>query len=150
MHDYQSVETGSQVIEIVNASIGNYFIGVWPTGDSKTSSDVTFSIVVGSDCININGETTHAPIANVTKQPNRESAILQNGVPDTMYLESGETQHYTFSVSEPNLHVVISVTAISGDPDLYVSRHPWANYTKFDWSAITVGSDVIELSFYCL
>jgi hypothetical protein len=41
--------------------------------------------------------------------------------------------------------VVIGVTPLSGDPDLFVSTLPHANRTNFMWRALSMGNDTIQI-----
>ncbi len=86
----------------------------------------------------------------------RDSTItLSSGIPRTSRVAQGRYQYFKFSVTIPHLDVVVSVTPISGDPDIYVGvgvQHP-TRY-NFTFAQSMIGADTLtvqyqELNRYC-
>ena len=72
--------------------------------------------------------------------------VLQNGVPETQYVGKDSSAFFSFPLTEKNKAVRVTVTAGSGDPDMYLgcSRRPtWVYHA---WQRTEVGNDTISIT----
>jgi hypothetical protein len=126
---WQSVLWGIDQIDIAQPTPGTYYVGV------RGSSTSYFTLTgVSSD----------------------SSSALLDGVPTRDALNMTEYRYYTFLVDRTDRDLTVTVTAITGDPDMYISNiteHP--NSTNFTWSAtsfredsITIPSDELQIATY--
>lgn len=73
---------------------------------------------------------------------------LQSGVPFQGDVKAGKIKYFVMDVDTWDQELVISTTALSGDPDIYISEtdtNPWPNATHHDYSALDFGSDVFTI-----
>jgi hypothetical protein len=79
-------------------------------------------------------------------------ATLQNAVPATGHIDATQSAYYRVYNANPDGKVVISVTTLTGDPDLYVTRSRQGNgslvmpsKSHYTWRGNRVGDDTIEI-----
>lgn len=76
------------------------------------------------------------------------TVTLQSGVPVSSSVQAKEYEYYKYSITIPHVDVVISVTPISGDPDLFIALKPNYHPTKFaqfQWSSSSLGADSLTI-----
>lgn len=72
---------------------------------------------------------------------------LQQGVPLMANLEANSYQYYVFPVDRTDGELVVSLTALTGDPDLYLAFNlSKPNKTNWQWRSMAFGSDVIAVT----
>lgn len=83
---------------------------------------------------------------SLTASSTRTLVNLQDGVPLNDHVNARQYEYFSFQVNNPNSAVIFSVTAISGDPDVYVSTKLKRPDTQnFTWSATNFGGDVVHI-----
>ena len=74
---------------------------------------------------------------------------LSAGVPRQSHVDAGKLEYFKFTITQPDLDVVISVTPISGDPDMFISmapvKHP--SRTNNTWFQSKFGADSLTLQY---
>jgi len=80
--------------------------------------------------------------------PSSESTIhtLTDGFPVEETLEQEDWAYYTFEVQNENTDITIDVSALSGDPDLYVSTNGLPDLDSYTWKNRNFGSDALYIS----
>jgi hypothetical protein len=71
---------------------------------------------------------------------------LQDGIPVTASVMRGDYNYFVYGISRPGLELSIFLTALTGDPDLYVSfvdDHP--STESFNWSSTYTGADLVVI-----
>jgi hypothetical protein len=72
-----------------------------------------------------------------------EHVVLSDGIPQHSLASRSEFQYYSFNQTQAG-RILISVTAVAGDPDIFVStktqKPDWGNY---EWAHIDVGTDYL-------
>jgi hypothetical protein len=78
------------------------------------------------------------------------TALLRDGIPLTDHTETGEHAYYKVLISSPQCALTVTVTPITGDPDLYVSAectHPSATSNCQDLKTSTAfGEDEVTIA----
>jgi len=122
-YNYRSIGYGSDYLEINAPLAAQYTIGVF----GYVASD--FTLYVSS---------------------NTASTLLMDRVSYESYLVAGEFEYFQFPiiVTEATPHPVeIVCTAISGDPDIYVSRYTsQPNQDNYEYASTRYGSDYITFT----
>ena len=77
------------------------------------------------------------------------STTLTAGVTVTGYVPNNQYTYYSFYVPSPRMRVEVQMTALAGDPDLYVSRtNPRPSVTSYDWdSASSLADDIVAFDW---
>ena len=72
---------------------------------------------------------------------------LINGIPVRGKVAQEAAQYYMFTMTSPKTDLVISVTPLYGDPDLYVSFYPVTHPTRsnYSYAAASFGADTLTL-----
>ena len=69
---------------------------------------------------------------------------LQDGIPVPGVVASGSYKYFSYSVQDINTFLFITVSTITGDPDLYVSTsNNKPNVTSYQWRSTYSGSDTV-------
>lgn len=94
----------------------------WFAGATITYRSTDDDFCSGSSCVYLVGvygdsEAHYTLVATTSKQ----SQTLQNGIPVRDWAETDVYQYYVFTVDQDDLDLTVTVTAFSGDPDLFVS-----------------------------
>jgi hypothetical protein len=113
---------GQDMIRIRNPAAGLYMIGVYAYG----TCSFTLSATSASG-----------------------STVLQDGVAVFGALDQEEYRYYRilFDSDAPNIDLTISLTAFSGDPDVYIStKYPQPNPTNSTWSGSAWGDDSVTIA----
>ncbi|GAB5366160.1 hypothetical protein AAMO2058_001120900 [Amorphochlora amoebiformis] len=77
---------------------------------------------------------------------NTTSAVsVTDGIPIQGSLSRGEFRLYQFRVHSAYSEVSFSVTALGGDPDLYISRYRFVDSSKAEIAETTYGNDFISI-----
>jgi hypothetical protein len=144
-------QNGDPDIYISTAGEPNSTSSMWrQTGQQSTSliridgSDPNFcsdncTYYIGVYGVSGSNYTLTAVTSEMTTQ-------LLNGVPQTDTLVQGTWEYFSFDVPTAGVDVSIILTAITGDPDLYVSNHTdRPNTTNYDYTARAYGTDAISI-----
>ena len=126
---WRSYHIGSDTLTINDAQPAIYYIGV-----KAFLSDAAWSI---------------------TASTNGTIEMLREGVPVQWSIAARQYAYYYFTLDRRNYDVTISVTRLTGDPDLYVStRSARPNTTVYDWKSMKINDDTITIStsdpLYCV
>lgn len=70
---------------------------------------------------------------------------LQSGVPIRSSVAARVTQYFSFLINQPGFDVSISLSALTGDPDLYVSTAPQPGPRNYNWSSLYWGGDMVQI-----
>ena len=67
------------------------------------------------------------------------TVLLASGESVQSQLESRATDYYKYTVTQPGMDVVIAVTALSGDPDMFVGVEPihHPSYLNYTWMTVS-------------
>lgn len=78
----------------------------------------------------------------------RRSISLQDGVPQRAVVPQGDYAYFTASVDQDEQDITITVTAFSGDPDLYIStiyQYPNNTLPYYTWFSDGFGGELITI-----
>lgn len=77
------------------------------------------------------------------------TVVLVNGLPLVGHVASQRYQYYKFALYQPGKDVLISVSSISGDPDVYIGLSPNTHPSRgnFTWVSSKLGSDSLTLQY---
>eukprot|EP00598_Pedospumella_elongata_P002386 CAMPEP_0184975878 /NCGR_PEP_ID=MMETSP1098-20130426/6959_1 /TAXON_ID=89044 /ORGANISM="Spumella elongata, Strain CCAP 955/1" /LENGTH=2755 /DNA_ID=CAMNT_0027498653 /DNA_START=79 /DNA_END=8346 /DNA_ORIENTATION=+ len=94
------------------------------------------------------GAMTSSSYSIMTSTPDA-TLQLTAGVPRQSHVDSGKLEYFKFSITQPELDVVISVTPINGDPDMFISMAPVRHPTRDNntWFQSKFGADSITLQY---
>lgn len=114
-----------------------------------TSSSPAWCVSTSSDgCIyyvGVYGETDSN--FTLSMSSSGSSYMLQNGRPIREFLTTNTMDYFAFDVSNPNYNLLVSVTPITGDPDLFMSvTNPRPNMTNYDFASRQSGGDAILIT----
>lgn len=72
---------------------------------------------------------------------------LMSGVPVRSAVGSDRYEYFKFTLLQPRTDVMFAVTALSGDPDMYIGLSPLVHPTRFNntWFQSQLGSDTLVL-----
>jgi hypothetical protein len=83
---------------------------------------------------------------SIVAQTAAATVVLQNGVAQLDNVQTGAYEYFSFEVNEPNMNLTITVTALNGDPDLYVSTTTARpTNTDYEYDSIHWGTDSVHL-----
>jgi len=151
-----STFTGNPDLFVTKPSNANEFAREPTTSDSDYSSatsderDVVVlsaELTVGTYVVFLKGDANIDTACTLTLSRPNESVDLSDGQPfrDTAY--SNETEHFKWTPTCPNnncpSHVTFIVTALSGDPDLVVSRVAPPTRSDFEHRSQVLGGDAL-------
>jgi len=121
----------------VSMNWGRDSITVPRCGDGRTA---TCSYTIG---VNAYTHTLYTILAGTSSA----ASLLQSGRPVQGFVDGDAWQYYRFECTRSDVPLVLSLSALSGDPDLFVSMtNPRPSYYDFDWTHENVGSDVLTLT----
>jgi hypothetical protein len=95
----------------------------WFSGGALVFPDNTNSLCVSPGCVyivGVFGDT--ASNFSLVATSSTQSQMLQNGIPVRNWANQGSYQYFSFEVTAVGMDLAVLVTALSGDPDLYLSR----------------------------
>jgi len=124
---FNSTGYGSDSIDINDATMGTYYIGVTSFGYNTTFT-ITAVLTDG------NGDDHRNIVSLIAGQPQASGPI-----------HAGRWQYYSFLYFENAQELDISVTKLFGDPDLYVKVSDYPTLTNYDYSATSSGDDFINI-----
>jgi hypothetical protein len=118
-YGWASTSQGSDTIRINNPETAKYWIGI------KSFQTAMFSLVAATDEV---------------------ITTLQSGIAVRASLSYRQYRYYKLHVDADDRNIMISVTAFSGDPDVYVSTHHHRpNSTNYQWKADSTNSDTVAI-----
>ena len=95
----------------------------------------------------------------ITASFNKSPIVLARGVPQVHFVEAGETEVFTFNVDRNDVDIIVTATAITGDPDLLISSthdQPGCHMTdpvtstrvcgNYTWMSADLGGDQITIN----
>ncbi|CAG9324585.1 unnamed protein product [Blepharisma stoltei] len=128
-----------------NGSDPNNVINILPS-DPQYKLDSTYLILVNGEEFAYDNTSTYSIVLSVGDG----TVILSDDVPYTDQVSDKSYNFYMYPIHEDHQEVTISVTALTGDPDIYVSVFP--NNTRptkpnFDYASNVFGSDTITLDY---
>lgn len=86
-------------------------------------------------------------IFSLVAASNTANIVLRDGIPQQDNIIGGQYDYFQFSLSGSNCAMTIAVTAVTGDPDIYVSTLvQYPNSTHYEQRAYQAGSDQIDYS----
>jgi hypothetical protein len=71
------------------------------------------------------------------------AVLLQLGMPITAHLRADEWAYYTVQIEDATKALRISLTPLTGDPDLYVSTDGRPSRASHQWAATSWGADTL-------
>ncbi len=112
---------GADVIDYPNAALGTYYVGV----GSITNSEFTLIAFLSPR----NG--------NLTVD---DAVVLVDGEPQTGFVTKGHYQYYALELVGHHDRLVVTVTKLFGDPDLYIINDGTLPTTRhFRWASNRLG-----------
>jgi len=154
-NQYHSNMWGSDLIHINNNNNPNapkvYFIGVY-----CFAAPCKFTILVSTENLmlssnnEINNINNHPePIVHEAKSEQKSLTgypILKAGVSEKGTINSGAEKIYEFVIGKNHCDMKFELTALSGDPDLYLAYQPKIpSTTVYDYASNSFGSDSINI-----
>jgi len=127
-YEWRSIRAGSDTIDIENATVTTYYIGVY--GFTNT----TFNL-----------------LGLITNETDPRSSVVQlfNGQPQEGAVHHGTYSYYRFTLNTPVPTLTISLTVEYGDPDLYVMidahNGVYPTRTTFTWSSTSIQNDAVRI-----
>ncbi|OMJ70119.1 hypothetical protein SteCoe_31973 [Stentor coeruleus] len=129
--------------DVANHSDPYYVINISPN-DPSYKLDSTYLILVMGENYLADNTSTYV-VAFTCGDANM---ILSEDVPVTGVVIENEYNYYTFPIHYNHEDVTISITALTGDPDMYISvdpLNPNPTYREYDFVSTTFGSEYITL-----
>jgi len=123
-HDFESVHAfGADIVEV-------------RPEDDNYCTDCQYSIAVYGY---VGGEFTISASEGLSE--------LQDGVPISGRVSDDEYAYYAFHNNDPDADITISLTAVDGDPDLYVNKNRTSMPTSssYIWQSFNVGDDAMTI-----
>jgi len=161
-YQYKSARFGSDLIQINNNNPDApklYYIGVY-----CFASPCKFSILVSTQPLMSSNKGNNKEINVINKpepailpmkslktvplaQPKLTNyPVLKEGVSEKGTVTLGAEMIYEFVIGKTHCDMKFELTALSGDPDLYLAYQPKVpSTTAYDYSANSFGSDVINI-----
>ncbi|OMJ88503.1 hypothetical protein SteCoe_9537 [Stentor coeruleus] len=129
--------------DVTNYSDPYYIINISPD-DIWYKLDSTYLILVMGESYLADNTSTYV----VGFTCGDANMILNEDVPITGVVMQNEYNYYTFPIHYKHEDVTISITALTGDPDMYISvdpLNPNPTYLEYDFISTTFGSEYITL-----
>ena len=78
----------------------------------------------------------------------KESTVveLRTGEPTEGHIQRGKYKYYNFEFDRPEDTIILTLTAMTGDPDLYVSLGKEPTRESYDFSAFMEGRDMLVIT----
>ena len=108
--------------------------------------DSTYLILVQADRFSVNGTATYSITYNI----GNGTAMLTEDVPYRGQVINNEYNYFTFPIHANHEDITFSVTALSGDPDIYISVDPEntkPTKQKNDFRSNNFGSETLTLTW---
>ena len=117
-------------------------IGVYGSDSQASASQSSVSVIGGAvSRLGGGGFVSDTESAFMIQVSYGNSIItLVNGIPVKGHCNPYAGQYYQYTVSEPKTDLVISVSPLVGDPDLYVSFYPLTHPNRTHYSFIAASS----------
>jgi hypothetical protein len=105
-----------------------------------------FYVGVFGNRFTVANQTTYFSLVASTSQG---VVTLQDGVPFTDWTPRGQFEYFQISVPVAPAALLVSITPLTGDPDLYMSTTVTRpNTTAFTWRSMFFGADAIAVDSY--
>jgi hypothetical protein len=72
--------------------------------------------------------------------------LLSDGAAQAGQVNASDFQYFMFLVTNPNATTTITVTPLSGDPDIYVATGPNPDRYNATWRANSMGTDIVQIT----
>jgi hypothetical protein len=98
------------------------------------------------DCMYLIGVRAYShTLYSIVASSETGTTRLQFGIPAQGTVQEGNYQYYSFTVLDPTQAIVISLTSLTGDPDLFVSDTARPTEDNYRWVSEWFGSDVVTI-----
>jgi hypothetical protein len=123
----------------------NYVVNI-KTTDGKYKAQTTYLVLVVATYFTSDDSASYSIMYNI----GNGTISLQEAVPYMDEVGHNEYKYYLFPIYLNHEDVTITVTAMTGDPDLYVSvnpENPKPTQLSFDFSASAFGSETLSMTW---